>query len=162
MKPIYLKPGQTVAVVPMKEEPNVFPFGIAELVAGCGPAPFRPGEKCYVPETWGSNMVKGYEGYGKIFYRADMPNQKTVPETYGKPWRPPVTMPTWAARRFVTIVSCEPVRVSEIEEWDAKGTGIEIDGHWSMFYKKAFINYWHKRHPGKEWAWVIRTEENHV
>ena len=76
-------------------------------------APYSPGEVCYVPETWGSNMVKGYESYGKIFYRADMPDQKTVPETYGCPWRSPVTMPQWAARRHVRILSCVPEQRGE-------------------------------------------------
>ena len=94
---------------------HVDQFGTAVFTDGkCVYAPYSPGEVCYVPETWGSNMVKGYESYGKIFYRADMPDQKTVPETYGCPWRSPVTMPQWASRRHVRIISCVP---EQRDEW---------------------------------------------
>ena len=93
---------------------HVDQFGTAVFTDGkCVRAPHSLGEVCWVPETWGSNMVKGYESYGKIFYRADMPDQKTVPETYGCPWRSPVTMPQWASRRHVRILSCVPEQRGE-------------------------------------------------
>jgi len=134
-------------------------------------APFTPGEKCYLREVWGSNMVKGWEGYGKIFYRADMPDQKTVPETYGHPWRSPVTMPQWAARRFFTVISCEPVRVSEVTEEDAirygvyqfhsQSKGLEDKPYYRSLYsaQELFRMLWTLKHPDKEWAWRVESEE---
>jgi hypothetical protein len=104
----------------MRKQPKMVVYGkeapyngTPDFLAKCITPPYSPGEVCYVPETWGSNMVKGYESYGKIFYRAGMPDQKTVPETYGCPWRSPVTMPQWAARRHVRIISCVPEQRGE-------------------------------------------------
>lgn len=156
MKPIYLKPGQTVAVVPLKD-PKIDEWGGKRYIEN---PPFLPNEKCYVPETWCKSIVEGIiykDGY-------DVPDAPR--------WRPAVTMPAKYARRFVTIISCEPVRVEDISEEDARASGV-IDGGClncgenepcgcddpQPSPKDTFMYDWHKRHPGKEWAWLIRTEE---
>lgn len=94
-------------------------------------APYQPGDHLWVRETWGSNIVKGYEEYGKIFYRADIPDQKTVPQTYGCPWRPSIHMPRWASRITLDVTAVRAERLQEITEEDAirEGlTGITKDG----------------------------------
>lgn len=65
--------------------------------------PYRPGEVCWVKETWSSTPD------GHVHYR-------DTDEALG-PWRSPVTMPRWAARRFVRVTSIKPVEVEGIWEW---------------------------------------------
>ncbi len=140
------------------------------------PAPYLVGEKCYVPEAW--QMVDfGLDEYGHIesaeyvetipdgpkdwftiCYASDDWHDKDREER-GWPWRSPVTMPQWAARRFVTILSCEPVRVSDVTEEDAIKLGFTFDEHNQVMARENFENDWHKRHPGKEWAWRVVSEE---
>ena len=88
---------------------------------------YQPGEIVYLKETWGSNMVKGWEKCGKIFYRVDMPDHKTIPETYGRPWRSPLMMPEWASRCKLQILNVKVDRLQEITEEDviSEGCGIQ-------------------------------------
>ena len=83
----------------MKEPPTVFPFGpIAELIA-IPKRPYLPGEKCYVREGWRLDN-------GVIVYKSDcIPSFRKY-----HAWKSSVIMPAKYARRFVTILSCEPVR----------------------------------------------------
>ena len=84
---------------PMKEEPRIIPFlGIGNLI-DAGRAPYRPGEKCYVREGWRLDN-------GVIVYKSDcIPSFRKY-----HAWKSSVIMPAKYARRFVTILSCEPVR----------------------------------------------------
>ena len=268
---------------PMKEPPTVFPFGpIAELVV-IPKRPYRPGEKCYVPQfrpiVFGDgsyaacddgniyNISKGeprrkavkfsHNGYEEVFlfhhkkrYRfrvnrlickafygnphphetecrhmdgdkrnnlpenldwgtrrqnaqdaaasgtfkkAQIPvvklsdkdvedirnstdNQFVLAERYGVcqptiskirsgkkrkplPPQPPRNRPIWAARRFVTILSCEPMRVSEVTEEDAIRLGFTFDEYNQVMARENFENDWHQRHPGT-WAWRVESEGN--
>jgi len=158
-------------------------------------APYRPGEKCYLGETWQLAPIKTTDWYRdgtcimpgtedrphtrskwnsahNVIYRADgeytsLSGEKTA-------WRSPVTLPQWAARRFFTIVSCEPMRIGEVTEEDAKSAGAHAtvwgvdDKDWSglpghphqrISYKNGFSNIWEKHHPGT-WPdlWVWRRE----
>ena len=83
----------------MKEEPHLIPFcGIGNLI-DAGKPPYRPGEKCYVREGWRLDN-------GVIVYKSDcIPSFRKY-----HAWKSSVIMPAKYARRFVTILSCEPVR----------------------------------------------------
>ncbi len=167
--------------------------------------PFLPGEKCYLREAWAIHQPGSiqpetlptfeYETYNRdldrvslqkgydLLYRA---TAKIDPD-FPIHWRSPVTMPQWAARRFVTILSCEPMRVSEVTEEDCLAVGLkkitkdngrtwkygiaDRDGlpgtdntgwaweEWKVDYKEAFKIWWRKRHPGKEWCWRVEGKE---
>lgn len=130
-------------------------------------SPFSPGEKCYVREGYALNHDlpadikreivpaiwppdKVGEPVGPfVWYKAD-----GCKGSFAGKWRSPATMPQWAARRFVTVLSCEPVRVSEVTEEDA----IKMGAYW-WHPVDDFIEHWRKRHPGKEWAWLTKTKE---
>jgi hypothetical protein len=187
MKPIYLKPKQSVLFVAMKDEPTIFPFGpIAELIA-VGKRPFIVGEICYVREAWGVGTrphpclgwVDGIEYKADEQYldeHDDLPlYQVETPDDvflcdYESGWKSPVTMPEWASRRHVRIVSCEPIRVEYVTEEDIIKAGL-ADGScvWANGAARCnakgdlvvnqFMDNWHKKHPGKQWAWRVITEE---
>jgi hypothetical protein len=89
------------------------------------PAPYRPGEKCYVREAWkhiGNECHPGTTVQACVVYRdgetklcGSWPDFIKAPGrkwwNSGKVvWFSPVQMPQWAARRFVTVLSCEPVQ----------------------------------------------------
>jgi len=103
--------------------------------------PYRPGEKCCVAETWrlifcacsiGNVIVESsYEIHYKdgTFREIEWKGERGTVDPYvkhfdiqrgypGSPpsWNSPVLMPEILARRFVTIVSCEPVQ-KEGEWW---------------------------------------------
>jgi len=165
---------------PMKEEPRIIPFlGIGNLI-DAGRAPYRPGEKCYVREAWRpESPIKGtYKGFLGTGYKDGAFKLTGWPsgfEAYpnGK-WRSPVTMPQWAARSFVTVLSCEPVRVSEVTVADAERLGVvaewdSLSANQQENLKEKYMRdaigeddlfylLWHKRHPDKEWAWRIESE----
>jgi hypothetical protein len=151
----------TLFFKPMKEEPTVFPFGpIAELVVIPKP-PYLPGEKCYVRETWTMAVPSG-----SSIHADRVPHYKAdgwfIPR-----WRSPVTMPQWAARRFVTILSCEPMRVEDVTREDCArldrehliDTSLAYNEYPLNYQQTAFRDQWRKRHPGKEWCWRVVSEE---
>ena len=182
-------------IVPMREEPPkwVTAFGWSVFtpdghISGRGidnglpcemafKLPYRPGEKCYVREGWGitgrpdpyADTIYGvqYKSDGAVLYpyypiesHFDVADWSDI----GK-WRSPVTMPQWAARSFVTILSCEPVRVSEICVADLQELGyfaslMQDPCDMADQIKDKFKADWHKRHPGKEWAWRVESEGN--
>jgi len=160
-------------------------------------APYRPGEKCYLRETWQLAPIKTTDWYRdgtcimpgtedrphtrskwnsahNVIYRADgeytsLSGEKTA-------WRSPVTMPQWAARRFFTIVSCEPMRIGEVTWQDAIKSGIEakyccngadcacmglpIDNP-----VEEFQDRWEQKHPGTWpdlWVWRIAIKPSGI
>ena len=189
----------TVFFKPMKEEPRIIPFlGIGNLI-DAGRAPYRPGEKCYVREGWCRGKIEQADGddesYLGDFYVG--PGNDVIFEQYciehnvgidDVKWLSPMTLSAKYARRFVTILSCEPVRVSEVTEEDCLAVGLkkitkdngrtwkygmaDRDGlpgtdntgwaweDWKVDYREAFKVWWHKRHPDKEWAWRVESEGN--
>lgn len=151
MKPIYLKPDQSVVFVAMKDEPTIFPFGpIAELIA-VGKRPFIVGEFCYVREAWRVGAwneencqiaidykdgpckkwlyVEDEELFERLWIESTDDAEKAgmKVDEEGKyrwepgqspcRWRSPVTMPEWASRRHVRIVSCEPIQQDGKWKW---------------------------------------------
>jgi hypothetical protein len=162
------------------------------------PAPFQPGEKCYLRETWQLAPIKTTDWYfdgtcimpgtedrphtrskwnsvHNVIYRAD--GEYTSLSGAKTTWSSPVTLPQWAARRFFEVVSCEPMRIGEVTEEDARKTGIQfiehdkwngqdfwgIKGDYDTYAPNAygsFLFIWEKKHPGKEWAWRIEVRED--
>lgn len=180
---------------PMKEEPTVFPFGpIAEMIV-VPKQPYRPGEKCYMREAW---AIDGWIGETVFLKIAGTSLSKTAPDEFIQQlWeeerlcfaggakhknpfrqRSSISMPAWVARRFVTIVSCEPMRVEKVTDEDCMKLGfvppqipmaLGPDGWYETAsldhdcYKRPselFLIDWLEKHPGKEWAWRIESKED--
>lgn len=192
MKPLYSTP---IAFKPMKEDVTdifedpvfeYFPEPVEKAPVGwycwereysdegsirCVP-PYLVGEKCYVREAWCKSIIEGIiykDGY-------DVPDAPR--------WRSPATMPAKYARRFVTILSCEPVRIEDVTEEDCLAVGLkklskdngrtwkfgmaDRDGlpgtdntgwaweDWKVDHREAFKVWWNK---DKEWAWRVESEE---
>jgi len=125
--------------------------------------PFRPGEKCYVREAWARILndeacIKDEEPCPvlcegcHIEYKADTGNKHPGDWPEGEEdapsWRSPVTMPQWAARRFVTVLSCTPARVEDVTKADMTKMGIDASPR----------RWWEMKFKGKEWAWRIEGE----
>ncbi len=82
-------------------------------------APYSPGEVCWVRETWKpespiNGTYKGFLGIGYKDGTFELTGWPASFEAYpnGK-WRSPVTMPQWASRRHVRILSCVPEQRGE-------------------------------------------------
>lgn len=174
----YLRVSHTIAENPMEDG-----------VQWINP-PYRPGEKCYVREAYkiwfpcddnGDPIddhwhVRYKDGTERIMDTGwDEGPHYLTPHDVGldkepDAWRSPVTMPMWAARRFVTVLSCEPVKIEDVTEEDIIKAGL-ADGscEWANGAARCnakgdlvvnqFMDKWHKRHPGKEWAWRVESEE---
>jgi hypothetical protein len=115
------------------------------------PAPFHPGEKCYLKEKW-------------------LPLQ---PLTSCLKYMPAITMPLSEARRFFTIVSCEPMRIGEVTEEDARKAGHEREmipdgSDWGarlVTAKENFAKDWQSKHPGTWpdlWVWRLAIEPSGI
>jgi len=118
--------------------------------------PYLVGEKCYVRETWDCAPDDIAD---QLFFPVRYKAEDCEPFVA---WRSPVTMPQWAARSFVTILSCEPVRVSEICVADLQELGyfaslMQDPCDMADQIKDKFKADWHKRHPGKDWAWRVKS-----
>jgi len=105
---------------------HVDQFGTAVFTDGkCVYAPYSPGEVCWVRERWGitghpdpyADTIYGvqYKSDGAVLYpyypiesHFDVADWSDI----GK-WRSPVTMPQWASRRHVRILSCVPEQRGE-------------------------------------------------
>jgi len=77
--------------------------------------------------------------------------------------------------KVVTILSCEPVRVSEVTVADAERLGVvaewdSLSANQQENLKEKYMRdaigeddlfylLWRKRHPGKEWAWRVEGKE---
>lgn len=171
MKPIYLKPDQSVVFVAMKIQPkdnNWYPdrYNNGEWWCFWGKKgtdvenkchlpefkpPFLPGEECYVREAWRVGAWNE-ENYQIAIDYKDGPRKKWLfvedeelferlwiestddaekagiklneddryewePGQSPCRWRSPVTMPQWASRRHVRIVSCEPIQQDGKWKW---------------------------------------------
>ena len=103
--------------------------------------PYSPGEVCWVRETFTTfrsstdaetqerlavlkEIINGDEskysdlphptGPVKVLYKSDFGEWADDPDCDLGPWRSPVTMPQWASRRHVRILSCVP---EQRDEW---------------------------------------------
>jgi hypothetical protein len=144
-------------------------------------APYRPGEECYVREALHKGINISSSEYCSIHYPDDTPvlfKDGAFMGMFGRAiWQwgglrlPIIAMPQWASRRHVRIVSCEPIRVEYVTEEDAKRMGVEQllePGTWKDYGDPdsiclgatgSFLSLWHKKHPGKQWAWRVITKE---
>lgn len=87
------------------------------------------------------------------------------------PYRPGEKCLDKSTGKVVTILSCEPVRVEDVTEEDCVKMGITrpvthiIKPHSRPIerieipYRDWFIADWENKHPGKEWAWRVVSEE---
>ncbi|MDP4557915.1 hypothetical protein Q9247_09490 [Halomonas meridiana] len=116
-------------------KPQRHPYGeiisadkVAEEVLGMTGAircPYgQPGDRLWVREAFRSRRVDNLPG--DVAYRADCPGEKTVPNSYGRPWKPSIHMPRWASRITLEIVSVRVERLQNISEADAMAEGIEL------------------------------------
>jgi hypothetical protein len=137
-------------------------------------APYRPGEKCYVREQYANlkalreqakrlieqwpygsyEMPSNIDDGPDVIYKSDWDAQGK--KFVGK-W---IFTTAESARRFVTVLSCTPMRVDEVTEEDAIKLSFTFDEHNQVMARESFENDWHKRHPDKEWAWRIESEGN--
>lgn len=114
---------------------HVDQFGTAVFTDGkCVYAPYSPGEVCWVRETWALVQIwtdeAGNADYIKEWteklpkelpkgwvavYDAEWQEAHCLSrdDRFIKHWRSPVTMPRWAARRYVRILSCVPEQRGE-------------------------------------------------
>lgn len=151
------------------------------MTIGC---PFgTPGDSLYVRETWhytGGNNVEPSPGY--VSYRAD--GEFTVDKA--AKWRPLTTMPAWASRYTLTVVSVLVERLQDVTEEDAVIEGFPLpdgmkaricitglDGKttkslgkvWDMTALDGLKRYWNAQHPKQPWEqnpWVWRIEHKPV
>lgn len=150
MKPIYLKPDQSVVFVPVKPQPvyiensgrwlwpkNNAVTGSREwwhYMNSLSYAPYLTGEECYVRETLHKGINISSSEYCSIHYPDNTPvlfKDGAFMGMFGRAiWQwgglrlPIIAMPQWASRRHVRIVSCEPVRVEDVTEEDAIRYGV--------------------------------------
>lgn len=137
-------------------------------------APYQPGDRLWVRETWYKNYP---HKYGKYFYRADgeeidMPIIYGETVKYGKAdglkWKPSIHMPKDAARIWLEVTSVRVERLSEITEEDAIAEGIRI-GIGGMPYfscREAFAALWNSLNAKRgyswdtnPWVWVIEFKK---
>ena len=126
---------------PMKEEPPSPDYSLMLLVDTTD----RSLKRCIGKLHW--CIVDGLDilvDQGKYFSAPYRPGEKCLDKSTGK---------------VVTILSCEPMRVSEVTEEDAIRLGFTFDEHNQVMARESFENDWHKRHPGKEWCWRVESEE---
>jgi hypothetical protein len=112
--------------VRMRKQPHAgirkSPFVKSGLEDGHGrelKPPYSPGEVCWVRETWRpesplNGTYKGFLGTGYKDGTFELTGWPASFEAYpnGK-WRSPVTMPQWASRSHVRILSCVPEQRGE-------------------------------------------------
>ncbi len=129
-----------------------------------GFAPYRPGDRVYVRETWA--MPTGYDDLSPL--RAMQECGAGQPNTWykaggsldsgasfvGRPgfWRSPATMPKWASRLWLTVteVRAERLQAITLEGADREGCGCRAE----------FSDFWDSRHRSHPWAsnpWVWRV-----
>jgi len=91
------------------------------------------------------------------------------------PYRPGEKCRDKSTGKVVTILSCEPVRVSEVTVADAERLGVvaewdSLSANQQENLKEKYMRdaigeddlfylLWRKRHPGKEWAWRVEAKE---
>jgi len=137
-------------------------------------APYHPGEICYVKETWRhignvqrtGRYVQAIIEYsdGTTKHCGEWPDFLSAPKekwwnTGKEPWESPVTMPEMFARKFIKIISIEPMRINQITPHDAILAGYPGMEETGLYPQAWFRQNWHLKHPNKEWAWRIESHE---
>lgn len=119
----------------------LFRRGDQRIHCPCG----QPGDQLLVKERWmdaiapdgfvGAPQVKRgpksekLDGWIRVAWHSDSPDPWGWPIRYG--WKSPVTMPRWASRITLEIVSVRAQRLHDITEEDAMAEGCEWS-YWSF------------------------------
>lgn len=151
MKPLYSTP---IAFKPMKEEPaghhwsTMKSYKLHLKVMETSKGPYLR-----VSHTIKENPVEDGVQWIRLPYR---PGEKCLDKSTGK---------------VVTVLSCEPVRVEDVTEEDAirygvykfhsQSKGLEDKPYYRSLSsaQELFKMLWMSKHPGKEWAWRVESEE---
>ena len=155
-------------------EPSV-PFRTADAdPKGIIPCPYGAvGGRLWVRETWGlmsyHDTTDWCGGSIKAVPECELRERYLVEHaanwklpSESACWRHPVSMPRWASRITLEIVSIRVERVQEISEEDAKKEGVTITEYYAMSrhpYRSAFIDLWTSIHGGNwdanPYVWVV-------
>ena len=125
------------------------------------PCPFgKPGDRLWVPESWSYHaqaMSAASEAAGPFVYRADSDGQAKLCDR----WRAPVSMPRFAARIVLEVVSVRVERLANITISDAIREG--YDGSLSTPIDPSIewvAQQWESIHGAGSWnkipwVWVV-------
>lgn len=155
-------------------------------------SPFQPGDRLYVKEAWGETCdeygapIMAYRAGGTAIIGARRPKEYfLIDGVHGEfdlpdRWQSARTMPPWAARTFLEVVSVRVERLNQISEDDAQYEGAkrpilgpsEIDfGDGQMtrvhpptgYYRDGFKEAWeHKHGPNSfddRFVWVVGVKK---
>lgn len=169
-----LRSGATMLAVPMKPQPDDtvcgFPYWhiggyrIRHDASNQLLPPFAPGDRVPCKERWQPTYADGFTG-GKVDWDTghglaiNYPATDGVIEYYDESSddafcdkvSPARTMPIWAIRTHVTILSVRPVRVEDVTEADALALRFWV--HVEKSAPQALRDYWTRRHKGP-WLWL--------
>lgn len=143
----------------------------AEYEEWCEYAPCRRGDTVGVKEAWDYNLFGPIEPKSVIYKATHISSRKN--------WRSPITMPIWAVRYHLSIISVGAARVQDTIGKDAVECGVEVidcRSNGSPIYqdysKKAnrlydravdsYASFWNSRYGKKSglawgnnpWCWV--------
>jgi len=112
-----------------------------------------PGDKLIVKESW--NTL----GKTKIIcYKSDVVEIEGSPKALNHPWRSPVTMPRWASRYTLDLLSVRVERVQDIESQERYGI------YYLPGVVRDFANFWNSHNPkypweSNPWIWCWRLNK---
>jgi len=117
------------------------------------------GDRIWVKETWGihRDFETTARGIGFVGYRAT--EDKGCPHTLISKWRSSQSLPRWASRITLEIISVKVEKIQEITEMDAVKEG--MDGHCpedKMTWKtprEQFAEYWDSVYIKHNFGWDI-------
>ncbi len=116
------------------------------------PSPLgKPGDRVWVREAWMpgtciSSTDKSREGERSAAYKQRDGHLKVS-------WRSGATMPRWASRITLEIITVKVLRVQEISEWEANCHGDPKQGLIASEYTHTdwFQAHWNTKHPKQGW-----------
>lgn len=90
-------------------------------------SPYAPGEVCFVGEAWCCDDLSTaqdiFNPHMGLFYKAGMEEWELA--IMPNDWRPAITMPQWASRRKVRIVSVRPEKRCARWGWKVGWEGVK-------------------------------------
>ncbi|MEQ7870707.1 hypothetical protein V6R97_08640 [Chromohalobacter salexigens] len=126
----------------------------------------QPGDRLWVREAFRSRRVDNLPG--DVAYRADHPGEKTVPNSYGRSWKPSIHMPRWACRLLLEVTAVRVERLQDITEDDAWNEGVQDwmgketpwKGELAPVSVHAFAALWESINgsdswDANPWVWVV-------